>query len=371
MKSKWIKQLQVEVDASFLYQKLYEHNKGNSTAEIFLKMSEIENRHAQKVFSKIKKEDPNYKMLGPSLRARIQVKLAKYLGFDFILSHLAFIEYQTSKATIAKKVAHGEKLTGLENIHLDIIKNVSNTTNLNLEGDILSRFEGKHKTISGNELRAAVLGANDGLVSNLSLVTGVAGAAVNHSAIIVAGVAGLLAGAISMALGEWLSVQSSRELYQRQAEIEAEELENSPEEEMNELAILYQAKGMSEEDAKRLAQEIISNQDIALDVLLKEELGIDRLSLGGSAWKAAIASFLLFSVGAFIPIVPLFFYEGLTAMYLCLGFSALGLFLIGALITLYTGKHPLFSGIRQLLFGLAAAGITYTIGKWIGVSLAG
>lgn len=371
MNSKWKKQIQIEVDAAFLYHKLYEENKENSTGEIFLKMSEIEGRHAQKVFSKIRKEQPDFKMPGPSFRARLQVRLAKYFGFDFILSHLAFIEYQTSKAAIEKKIAQGEKITGLENIHLNIIQNVSNKTNLNLAGGVLSKFEGKHKTISGNELRAAVLGANDGLVSNLSLVTGVAGAAASQSAILIAGIAGLLAGAISMALGEWLSVQSSRELYLRQAEIEAEELENSPEEEMNELSLLYQAKGMSQAEAQKLAKDIISNQDIALDVLLKEELGIDRETLGGSAWKAAFASFTLFSVGAFIPLIALFFFSGELAIYYSLLFSSLGLFFIGACITLYTGKHPFFSGLRQMIFGLCAAGITFAIGKWVGIALVG
>jgi VIT1/CCC1 family predicted Fe2+/Mn2+ transporter len=199
---------------------------------------------------------------------------------------------------------------------------------------------------------------------------GVIGATSGHNQIIIAGIAGLLAGSISMALGEWLSVQSSRELYQRQVEIEAEELESSPEEEMNELAILYQAKGMTEADAKKLAMQVLSNKETALDALVREELGIDKDTLGGSAWKAAFTSFFLFSFGAIIPVFPFFFLSGNIAIKVSLLASTLGLFGIGASISLFTGKNAFYSGFRQMLFGLSAAGITYMIGRLIGISIA-
>lgn len=365
------KQLQIEVDTAYLYKQLYENYDDPHASQLFRKMSEIEDRHAQKVLAKIRAQKPKYALPSPSLRARFQVKLAHYFGFDFILSHLTAVEYQMSKTAIERKQASGEKITGLENLHLDIIQNLSQRSDFRMGASLLSKMEGKHKAVGGNELRAAVLGANDGLVSNMSLVMGVAGAAGGQSQVLIAGIAGLLAGSISMALGEWLSVQSSRELYQRQVEIEAEELENSPEEEMNELAILYQAKGMTEEDAKKLAQQVISNPETALDALVKEELGIDKEILGGSAWKAAFASFFLFSFGAIIPVCPFFFYAGDHAVVLSLVASTLGLFLVGSAITLFTGKNAFFSGFRQIVFGLAAAGITYTIGKLIGVSMIG
>lgn len=362
-------QLQVEIDTSFLYRQLALHHQGQSVSQIFQKMADIEQRHAQKVFAKIMAIKPGSSMPPPSIRARIQVKLAHYFGFEFILSHLTAIEYQMSKSEIEKKLATGEKITGLENVHLNIIQNLTKKDNLSVEGETLSKFEGKHKNVGGNELRAAVLGSNDGLVSNMSLVMGVAGAASAENQILIAGIAGLMAGAFSMALGEWLSVQSARELYQRQIEIEAEELENSPEEEMNELAILYQAKGMDEAQAKKLAIQVLSNKETALDALVKEELGIDMKSLGGSAWKAAFTSFFLFAFGAIIPVFPFFFMTGVNATIASIIASGVGLFLIGACITLFTGKNAFYAGMRQVAFGLAAAGITFLIGKAIGVSL--
>lgn len=362
-------QLQTEVDTAFLYQKLSEHYDDKLIKEVLGKMAEIEERHAKKVFSKIRAIQPDAKRCLPSLRARLQIKLGKYFGYGFILSNLALLEAQIANAAIQKKQAQGEAITGFENVHLNIIQNISAHKRQGFTGGVLSTFEGKHKSVGGNELRAAVLGANDGLVSNLSLVMGVAGATSGNAQILIAGVAGLIAGAISMALGEWLSVQSARELYQRQIEIEAEELENSPEEEKNELALLYQAKGLSEAQALKLATDVLSNKETALDTLVKEELGIDKETLGGSAYKAAGASFLLFAIGAIIPVFPFFFTQDAYATQISLVLSTIGLFLIGAAITLYTGKGVLYSGVRQVVFGLVAALITYGIGKAIGLSL--
>ena len=174
-----------------------------------------------------------------------------------------------------------------------------------------------------------------------------------------------------MAMGEWLSVQSSRELNMRQIELETEELEASPEEEKKELILLYQAKGMNIEEASKLAEKAFESHETAIDAIIKEELGIDKEELGGSAWEAAFASFVLFAIGAIIPLYPFMILEGKNAIYLSLISSVIGLFGIGAAITLLTGKKVLFSGFRQVAFGLAAAAVTYGIGSLIGVSLAG
>jgi len=199
----------------------------------------------------------------------------------------------------------------------------------------------------------------------------VAGAAANNNTILLTGIAGLLAGAISMALGEWLSVQSSRELYENQIALETAELEASPEEEKMELALLYQAKGMTLEEAKKLAEKAFETKESAIETLITEELGIDKEELSGSAWEAAITSFVLFAVGAIIPLFPFFFLTGYNAVFTSVGASIFGLFGIGASITLFTGKPVFYSGFRQVLFGLAAAAVTYGIGTLIGVSLAG
>jgi VIT1/CCC1 family predicted Fe2+/Mn2+ transporter len=240
-----------------------------------------------------------------------------------------------------------------------------------MEGGLLAQFEGRHRTAGGNAMRAAVLGANDGLVSNFSLVMGVAGASLSSSTILLTGLAGLLAGAISMALGEWISVQSSRELYEKQIRIEKEEIAQSPEEEAEELALIYQARGLEEKPARQLATQIMSNRETALATLSREELGIDPEELGGSAWEAAITSFLLFALGAIIPVIPYFFLSGMQAVALSALFSAAGLFAIGAAITLFTGRPVWQSGLRQVLFGMAAAAVTYLIGRLIGVNVAG
>jgi VIT1/CCC1 family predicted Fe2+/Mn2+ transporter len=236
-------------------------------------------------------------------------------------------------------------------------------------GATLATLEGRHGAGGGNALRAAVLGANDGLCSNLSLVMGVAGAAVADRTILLTGLAGLVAGACSMAMGEWLSVNSSRELYERQIATEAGELESSPEEEKEELVLIYQSKGFSEAEARRLAEELLSRKDAALDTLVREELGIDPGELGGSPWAAAASSFLLFATGAIFPVAPFFFLHGQTAVIAALALSGAALAAIGAGTSLFTGRGALFSAGRQLLIGFAAAGVTFAVGKLVGVSL--
>ena len=262
-------------------------------------------------------------------------------------------------------------LAGDERSHARLLRTITQGASQGLEGGALAQIEGRHRAAGGNALRAAVLGANDGLVSNLSLVMGVAGAALSGSAILITGLAGLLAGACSMALGEWLSVQSSRELYQRQIEIERVEIANAPAEEAEELALIYQARGLDETQARTMAARIMEDDANALQTLAREELGIDPKALGGSAWEAAITSFLLFAVGAIIPVAPFMFLSGMTAVITSLIFSTIGLFVIGAGITLFTGRSVLSSGGRQVLFGLAAAAITYLIGRLIGVNVGG
>jgi VIT1/CCC1 family predicted Fe2+/Mn2+ transporter len=174
-----------------------------------------------------------------------------------------------------------------------------------------------------------------------------------------------------MALGEWISVQSSRELYTRQIAVEASEIEQVPEEEEEELALIYQAKGLPEAQARATASRIMSDHATALDTLSREELGIDPQELGGSAWEAAISSFVLFAIGAIIPVAPFIFLSGLAAVVTSAALSALGLFGIGAAITLLTGRSVLFSGARQVAIGIAAAAITYVLGTLLGVAIGG
>lgn len=365
------RQLQTEVDTAFLYDSIAEIQADENLNRVLRSLSDIEKGHAQHMLDKVRTIEQKYKMPAPSSRAKFQLKLGKLFGYGSIISSLSSIEKQFAVNSIKNKIEKGEKPTGFEHNHLNIIEAVNNNDALNVSGGFLSKFESQHKSVGGNALRAAVLGSNDGLVSNMSLVMGVAGAAVSNNTILLTGIAGLMAGAISMALGEWLSVQSSRELNQRQIDLETEELQASPDEEKKELVLLYQAKGMNVVEAQKLADKAFESPETAIDAIITEELGIDKEELGGSAWEAAIASFVLFSIGAIIPLYPFMFLDGKNAILLSVGSSVIGLFGIGAAITLLTGKGILFSGFRQVFFGLAAAAVTYGIGSLIGVSLGG
>jgi vacuolar iron transporter family protein len=362
-------QLQLEVDTSYLYGRLAEIQEDPSAAEVLRTLSGIEKSHAEHQLEKVRELNPAAQMPPPSQRARLQFRLGGVFGYDFIMANLSSVERQMARSAVEKRLQSGQKPTGFEHNHLRIVDSLNENATSSVSGSFLSKLEGRHKSVGGNALRAAVLGANDGLVSNMSLVMGVAGAAVGNTTILLTGLAGLLAGAISMALGEWLSVQSSRELFMRQIALEEEELEESPEHEELELALIYQAKGMDKEKAAELAKQIIADKETALDTLVREELGIDKAELGGSAWEAALTSFFLFAVGAIIPVLPFFFLSGNRAIAVSMGCSVLGLFAIGTATSLFTGRSIWFSGFRQVLFGLVAAAVTFGVGRMIGVAI--
>jgi VIT1/CCC1 family predicted Fe2+/Mn2+ transporter len=232
-----------------------------------------------------------------------------------------------------------------------------------------SALQRRHRAVAANTVRAAVLGANDGLVSNLSLVAGVAGAALESRVVLITGLTGLFAGAGAMAMGEWISVQTSRELHIRELALEAEEIDRFPQEETAELAALYENRGLPATGARDLAESVMTNPQTALGVMAREELGIDADELGGSAYKAAGSSAALFCMGAIVPIVPFAVSSGSRALVASVASSALALFLLGALVTRLTGRSPLRSGFRQVLFGLGAAALTYAVGRLVGVAV--
>jgi len=363
-----LKNIQTEIDASYLYKVLGDHEEDPNVASVFHQMSEIEHGHAI-VFMKKNNLDTT-KLLPPSKKARILNTIGKIFGYDYILGVLLDTEKSLSSSIISSRKRINSNSSLSDTAHVTILKNILNNQP-NVSGSNLARFEKRHRSIGGNALRAAVLGGNDGLVSNFSLVMGIAGATSGKSVVLLTGLAGLMAGALSMALGEWISVHSSKELFENQMQLEMEELENNPEGEELELALIYQSKGIPEDEAKRMAKEIILDIDHAHEVLIKEELGINKEDLKGSAMEAAITSFLLFSIGAIIPVIPFFFIGGMQAVIFSTVLSAFGLFLIGASITLFTGKNVWYSGFRQVIFGLAAAAVTFGIGKLIGVSVMG
>jgi VIT1/CCC1 family predicted Fe2+/Mn2+ transporter len=229
--------------------------------------------------------------------------------------------------------------------------------------------ETRHKALTGGgNLRAAVFGINDGLLSNASLILGVSGAAADSSVVLLSGVAGLLAGAFSMSAGEYISVRSQRELFEFQIGLEREEIETYPEDEAKELAIIYQAKGFSADLAKTMSESLMADPEKALDTLAREELGLNPDELG-SPWGAALSSFFAFAVGAFIPLVPFVFLRGSPQLPLSIAFTAVALFAVGSTLSLYTGKNGLVGGLRMLLIGAGVGTVTYLIGRLMGVTL--
>jgi VIT1/CCC1 family predicted Fe2+/Mn2+ transporter len=358
-----------ELNSVTLYNLLAKQESSTRIAGIYRHLAQVEQQHADLWARKIRDAGGMVPKFHPSWRTRLLSWMAIRFGIEMVLPTIATMEDVDSRDY--KKDSAEVKMSKQERSHAQVLRQLGRSTRGGVEGSALAQIEGRHRTAGGNALRAAVLGAEDGLVSNLSLVMGVAGAALSGASILLTGLAGLLAGAISMALGEWVSVQSSRELYQKQIATEKEEIETMPEEEIEELSLIYQARGLEETEARRIAKQIMSNKETALDTLVRDELGLDPKELGGSAWEAAITSFLLFALGAIFPVVPFTFLSGTHAIVGSLLFSSVGLFVIGAAITLFTGRSVISSGMRQVLFGLAAAAVTFGVGRLIGVTVGG
>jgi VIT1/CCC1 family predicted Fe2+/Mn2+ transporter len=362
--------LQGEVDSADLYKALAEAEPDPHLQEVYRRLAGVEEAHAAFWRSQLQRIGAKQVRLRPGWRTHALAWLARRFGPQFVLPTIMAQEQRDSGQYEGQPEAVAAGLDAAERSHDRIVQAVASGLPGGLSGSSLARLEGRHRT-GGNALRAAVLGANDGLISNLSLVMGVAGAVGQERTILLTGLAGLVAGACSMALGEWLSVTSSRELNQQQIAIETDELERMPEEEKEELILIYQAKGLGETQARALAERLMANKETAIDTLVREELGIDPDELGGSAWSAAAASFALFSLGAIFPVFPLFWLEGWVAQAASLAASGVALALIGAGTSLFTGRGLVFSALRQLGTGLLAAAVTYSIGRLCGVALGG
>ncbi len=359
---------QKEIDGAALYHALAEIEKQPQLARLYRKLASTEEHHAAAWEKRLLKLKVTVPAPRPSWRVRIMIALARRFGPQFILPTITGNELADSQAYGKQPESEAAMFSSDEKSHARLLALAAQPGG-GLQGGSIARLEGRHRASGGNALRASVLGANDGLVSILSLTMGVAGATNSNADVLIAALAGLLAGAGSMALGEWLSVQSSRELYSHQLKLEKEEIDEDIQEELDELSLIYQSKGLPARRANELARHIGRDKSTLLDTLAREELGIDPQELGGSAYEAAAASFFLFAIGAIFPIFPFFFWTGFTAILVSLIVSAIGLFIIGAAITLMTGRSVLYSGFRQVLVGIAAAALTYGVGRLIGASV--
>ena len=381
--------LKLERDAIVLYDALAAIEKDSRRAEAFNRIVANERRHADIWASRLRELGATVPPAGgPRARVRLIILIARLFGTASVADLVKALEGDEEALYDSQGVSpEVAAIAADEREHAEIWDRLKVTRDASALGDpqrdgvALARAarsaaevgdrERWHRTGRSGTLRAVIFGVSDGLVSNLSLVMGVTGAAAgNPSFILLAGVAGLLAGAFSMAAGEYISMQSQRELFEHQIALERAEMEAMPEEEEAELAASYRAKGFSPDEAARIAQRIFQEPATALDILVREELGLDPDQLG-SAWGAAGGSFVAFAIGAVVPVIPYLLGGGTAALLASLGLSLAALFAVGAAVSLLTGRGFVFSGVRQLGIGLAAAAVTYLIGSLIGVSVAG
>lgn len=363
--SRYEANLRDELDGAALYAALAASERDPVRKDLFAQLAQAERTHAEVWRQKLLTAGVTPAAFKESFRTRLLARLAKHFGPDFVLTSVAAAEVMDRNKYANQKDAAA--LVAQERGHAAVL--AAATQQQARPGADIAKAEPWHRAASGNNLRAAVLGANDGLVSNFCLMMGVAGAGTAHHTVLLTGLAGLVAGACSMALGEWLSVSNARELAATQLAKEQEEIEQTPEAEQHELALIYQAKGLAKPEAQRIAAEIMRNKSAALDTLAREELGIDPAELGGNPWSAAGVSFGLFCVGAVVPVLPLVALAGRSAIVVTLLASTAALATIGALTSLFNGRSVGFSALRQVLFGVAAAALTYGVGIVLGVSL--
>ncbi len=362
--SRYRENLQGEIDAVALYSLLAEKEPSGMLQDFYTRMVEVEEIHAGVWRKQLEAAGVDTSRMSPAWRSRVLMFIARHFGPSLVVPTIAEREASDQAMYDEQPEALG-RMPGDERSHARLFRELA--AGGGATGGTIASIEGRHRGSGGNQLRAAVLGANDGLVSNLSISMGVAGASQGGHAVLIAGFAGMLAGALSMAIGEWLSVQSARELYAHQVKVEREELLQVPDEEEEELTLIYQAKGLTADQARLMSKSIVSGDlSHAVDTLAREELGIDPDELGGSAWVAAATSFFLFALGAIVPLSPFIVASGMGAVAASIAVSAVALMLVGAAITVVTGSSVLRTGGRQVLLGMLAAAITFGLGTLVG-----
>ena len=355
----------VEMEGIALYRSMAAAEQDKKRAVIFEKLAQNEERHAQRWARLIQSAGTTVPTYRPTLRVRALGWVARNFGTRRVLPIISSMEARDEAGYMQQPEAAG--LPAEERAHSRTLWAMSGGA---AGPAAIIGTERWHFASRGGSLRAAVFGINDGLVSNFGLVMGFAGADATPEYILLAGVAGLLAGSFSMGAGEFVSVRAQRELFEQQIAIEKQELELSPEEEEEELSLIYQAKGIPEGEAEILARRIIANPQTAIDTLAREELGLDPSQLG-SPWAAAASSFVAFVFGASIPVIPYLFGSGTGALMASAVLSCFALFGVGALLSIFTARGVLISGLRMLGIGLFASAITYSVGWLFGVSAAG
>ena len=362
LKSKYKMYLKGELEAAAMYGAMADAEKDPERAEIFQHLVDAEMRHASKWAQKLGIDQASLKPPKWGIKLNSFKWIAGRFGTNRIVPLLLRGEAKDIQAYSLDP--EGRDLVMDERNHGRTLRGLAGTQ----DPVEIIRAESGHYTGGGGSLRAAVMGMNDGLVSNFSLVMGVAGGTGDADIVLLAGVAGLLAGAFSMGAGEYVSVRSQRDMYEHQIRLERVEIEMWPEEEEEELFYLYQAKGLSPEEARHVAQRVMKDPEVALDTMAREELGLDPSQLG-SPWGAAISSFSAFVAGAIVPIIPYIFDAGRLSFSLSGILSAGALMSVGSLLAWMTGRSLIWGSLRMLMAGSIAALVTFGVGSLIGVSM--
>lgn len=357
--------------AAHMYRKLAEMTTGDRR-DALLELATIEDRHASHWMAllhtagvAIPPDDGRLDVDDAAL-----VHRARQLGIEAVLGDLE----QAERDGAGMYDEEPDALPGMsedERIHAQVLAGLSSSSLTAPEPDVreaLSGAEPWHRTDKSGALRAAIFGVSDGLVSNTALVMGFAGSGVASGTVLFAGVAGLLAGAFSMAAGEYVSVASQTDLFRRELAMEKRELQENPQEEQRELELIYRAKGLDPSAARETAEKIMSDPKTALDTLAREELGLDPDDLG-SPRKVAASSFAAFAVGAVVPVVPYLFFSGRAALSLAVALAILAMLLVGGTVGKMSGLGITRSALRQLAVGGGAAAVTYVLGLLVGTGL--
>jgi len=354
--------LKGELQAAAVYEAMAEAEEDPERVAIFQQLASAEMRHASRWAEKLGMDPGTLSPAASGVRIRFLKLAARRFGTNRMIPLLLRGESKDISTYSLDPEAHD--LAKEERDHGRTLRNLSN----GLGSTETIRAERGNFSGSSGSLRAAVLGVNDGLVSNFSLVMGVAGGTSDTGIVLLAGVAGLLAGAFSMAAGEYVSMRSQRDVYEHQISLEKAEIEMWPEEEEEELALIYQAKGLSKEEAETIANRVMSDPEIALDTMAREELGLNPSELG-SPWGASISSFAAFVAGALVPILPYLF--GATGMAITISalLSAGALLTVGGALAWMTDRSVAWGAMRMAIAGGTAAAVTFSVGSFIGTSL--
>ena len=360
---RWREMLASERDAAALYSRLADAETGERQ-EIFRELASIELKHAAHWEDKLREAGADVPAAGgPSLRTRLIGTAARRLSVETVLPMIERAE----KADAGTYDADPDAAPGMaadERSHARTLAHLMDGGRPDPQAQIRRR-ESWHRSDRSGALRAGVFGVSDGLVSNTALVMGFAGSGTSRTVTLLAGIAGLLAGSFSMAAGEYISMSSQREMYEREISLEQAELEEKPEEEHAELVLIYRAKGLSKPEAEQLADRIMADRSVALDTLAREELGLDPDELG-SPWGSAFSSLFAFAIGAFVVIIPYLAGSGKAALLTAIVLAVAALFGVGASIGALNGRGVLRSGLRQVIAGVIAAAVTFGVGHLIG-----